>query len=222
MHLKIRPGRLALGACAGVVALAAHADHAAEPVNYMALHIGRNDVSDWTGTVSLGPAVALPGTVSATRGTHFGLAGGRHWAHSRLELEYQGGGFDIWGISLGPVTQGLSASGDYNALTFNGYATQPVGERFTVYGALGIGWGRVSLPQMGFSGGCNCFPSASKSGFAWLARAGAEYSFDRDNKAFVQYTHLELPRPASAGAAPGVQYDRKAVGALSIGYRRVF
>jgi opacity protein-like surface antigen len=208
----------ALAACA---ASAAFAQSAQQPAYYGGVHGGVNNVNQWDGTVDLGFSVAIPGHVLIDRGAHFGVFGGRQSEHARWEAELQGGRFDIKGIELGPQHQDLSKSGHYEALTLNAYRVETIGDarRFNAYGALGIGWGRVSLPAMGFASGCNCFPAAEKSGFTWLARAGLEYNFDEQNKAFVQYTLLGLPRP---GSHPGVEYQRKTIGAATVGYRRVF
>jgi opacity protein-like surface antigen len=211
-------------AIAALAASAAFAQTAQQPANYVGIHGGVNNLHEWDGTVSFGAGVSLPGQVSLKRGTHWGLFGGRQGEHSRWEAEVQGGSFDVKSIALGPLSQPTTASGHYEALTLNAYRVEAIDDakRFDIYGALGIGWGRVSLPQMGFaSTGCDCFPASSKSGLAWLARAGAEYNFDENNKAFVQYTLLGLPRPGS-GTDPGVQYQRKTIGAATIGYRRAF
>lgn len=196
---------------------------APQPAYYGGVHGGVNNLNQWDGSVDFGAGVRIPGHVLLDRGAHYGVFGGRQSEHARWEAELQGGRFDINAIELGPQRQGVSDSGRYEALTLNAYRVETIGEarRFNAYGALGIGWGRVRLPQMGFTGGCNCFAESSKSGLAWLARAGLEYNFDEHNKAFVQYTFLGLPRPGS-GSSPGVEYQRKTIGAASIGYRRVF
>jgi hypothetical protein len=211
------------GLAALAASAAALAQPAQQPAYYAGVHGGVNNVGDWSGNVDFGAGVQVPGRVLAGHGAHYGVFGGRQTEHARWEVELQGGRFDIKGIELGRQFEALGASGRYEALTFNAYRLETIGEarRFGVYGALGIGWGRVSLPQMGFTAGCNCFAASSKSGFAWLARAGAEYNFDERNKAFVQYTVLGLPRPGS-GTSPGVEYERKTIGAASVGYRRLF
>jgi opacity protein-like surface antigen len=208
----------ALGACA-----AATAQTAQQPAYYGGLHGGVNNLNQWDGSVDFGVGVRIPGHVLVDRGAHFGVFGGRQTEHARFEAELQGGRFDINAIELGTQRQTQDASGHYEALTVNAYRVETIGQarRFDIYGALGVGWGRVSLPQMGFAGGCNCFAEAKKSGFTWLARAGVEYNFDERNHAFVQYTFLGLPRPGS-GSSPGVEYNRKTIGAATVGYRRVF
>jgi opacity protein-like surface antigen len=213
-----------LAALAAVAACgAALAQTAQQPAYYGGVHGGVNNLNQWDGSVDFGAGVRIPGQVSLDRGAHFGVFGGRQDEHARWEAELQGGRFDVNAIQLGTQRQSQDASGHYEALTLNAYRVEPIGQarRLDIYGALGIGWGRVSLPQMGFASGCNCFASASKSGLTWLARAGLEYNFDAQNKAFVQYTFLGLPRPGS-GASPGVEYQRKTIGAATVGYRRVF
>lgn len=214
---------IAAAALAGFTAGAALANHGAQPANYLGVHGGVNNLrGTWGVDVSLGPAVTLPGSLAIKRGTHFGFFGGRQTEHARFELEFQHGSFDITGLQLGPVSQAINASGDYSALTANAYRTEPLSQRLTLYGALGIGWGRVSLPQMAFTApACNCFPAASKSGFAWQARVGLEYQFSEGGRAFVQYTHLDLPR-AGSGSVPGVAYVRKDASALTVGLRHTF
>lgn len=209
---------LALGAAG-----AAQANHGAQPANYFGVHAGINGLrGNWGADVSLGPTVTLPGSLATKRGTHFGFFGGRQTEHARFELEYQHGSFDITGLQLGPVSQAINAGGSYNALTLNAYRTEPVAQRLTLYGALGLGWGRVKLPQMAFTApACNCFPAASKSGLAWQARVGLEFHISDGARAFVQYTHLDLPR-ARSGSVPGVDYARKDAGAITVGLRHTF
>jgi opacity protein-like surface antigen len=208
---------------AALAATAAIAQGADQPAYYAGLHAGVNDLHQWDGTVDFGAGVTVPGHVALGRGAHFGVFGGRQTEHARWEGELQGGRFAIKRIELGPQFENKSQSGHYEALTLNAYRFETLGDarRFDVYGALGVGWGRVSLPQMGFTAGCNCFAAASKSGFAWLARAGLEYNFSEQDRVFVQYTLLGLPRPGS-GSSPGVEYQRKTIGAASVGYRRLF
>lgn len=218
MHNKKR----LIAALAVLATGAALAQAQQPPVYYGGLHGGRNNLHEWDGTVDFGAGVAVPGRVLLDPRTHFGVFGGRQSEHARWELELQGGRFGIRQIELGPQVEAKSQSGHYEALTFNGYRVEQIGaSRFSGYGALGVGWGRVSLPQMGFASGCDCFAASSKSGFAWLARAGVEFAIDPNDKAFLQYTLLALPRPGS-GSSPGVEYQRKKIGIVSVGYRRLF
>jgi opacity protein-like surface antigen len=194
---------------------------AATPSNYAGIHGGVNDLGDWNADVALSPIVRLPGVASADRGRHWGVFGGRQTENARFELEYQWGDFDITNIRLGPLSQAVSAGGDYRALTANALRTHDFNEKFTGYAGLGLGWGEVKLPQLGFSAGCNCFAASKKSGFAWQARLGAEWHITPQHNAFLQYTWLRLPRP-SGTATTSVDYERKSIGALSVGYRFVF
>ena len=204
-----------------LLAFAAVGVQAGQPGYYAGVHGGRNDVKDWNASVSLGAIVTLPGTVGAERAAHWGVFGGRQTENARFEVEYQWGNFDITSIQLGALQQAVAKEGDYRALMLNAYRTYDFNERFTGYAGLGIGWGEVKLPQMGFSGGCNCFPAADKSGFAYQGRIGAEWHITPRHNAFLQYTSIRLPRPASGGT-PGVTYSRKSVGTISIGYRHQF
>lgn len=220
MKFKRTISILAAGAALAGTALAADP----QPASYFGLHGGINDLrGSWNADVNFGAGVSLPGTVGLKRGTQFGLQIGRQTANNwRFEGEYQHGTFDLTRIELGGITESVSASGSYDALTANAYRTASLTPALSAYGGLGIGWGRVKLPQMGFtSTGCNCFADANKSGVAWLARAGLEYAITSNDNVFAQYTFLGLPRPSSGGS-PGVQYERKNVSSVGIGYRRTF
>ena len=217
-----KPAALAVSILAAAGAV--HAADGAQPAWYLGVQGGENNLRGaWNGDVSLGPGVSLPGVATTKRGLHFGVFGGRQTEHARFELEYQHGSFDITGLQLGPVSQSISAGGHYDALTANAYRSEQVWDkRLNVFGALGIGWGRVTMPQMGFTTPpCNCFVGSSKSGVTWLARAGVEYNLGEMDKLFLQYTYLALPRPGSGGT-PGVEYERRNVGAWGIGYRHAF
>lgn len=212
-----RPARHVLAASV----LLASGAWAAEPAMYVGLHAGANQLSDWSATVGLGGGVSLPGKLSLDSGGHVGIFAGRQTENARFELEYQAGRFDITAIQLGALRQNVSTSGRYQALTFNAYRTHPFSSSVTGYAALGIGWGSARLPQMGFTGGCNCFAGASKSGLAYLGRLGLEWKLAEPHQLFAQYTLLSLPKPAAAGT-PSISYSRKRVDVLSVGYRYVF
>jgi opacity protein-like surface antigen len=212
-------------ALAGAAALACAA-HAADgqPANYVGVQGGINNLGgSWNANVTLGPGVTLAGAAASKRGMHFGVFGGRQTERARFELEYQHGTFDLTGLSLGPVSQSISASGHYDAFTVNAYRFEPVwNQRMNIYGGIGVGWGRVALPQMGFTTPpCNCFPGASKGGLTWLARVGAEYNMGEQDKLFLQYTFLALPRPGSH-STPGVEYGHRNVGSVAVGFRHAF
>lgn len=194
--------------------------HAAGPY-YLGVHGGVNDLKDWSADVTLGPGVSLPGTLTLDRGRHFGLMFGRQTENVRFELEAQSGRFDVSAIQLGPVSQAVASGGRYEALTFNAYRTFAFSGALGGYAGLGLGWGRASLPQLGFTSGCNCFAGASGSGTVLQGRLGAEYSFGEHHKAFLQYTWLRLPR-SNSGGTPGTDYGRKSVGIAGIGYRYAF
>lgn len=219
--MKSIPQAIRLSALAATLACAGAGAAAAQPGYYIGLHGGMNNLDSWPATVTLGPGVSLPGSLSLDNGTHFGVIAGRQTENARFEIEAQAGNFDITAIQLGLVQQGVSASGRYKAFTFNAYRTQALSERFTGYAGLGIGWGSASLPQLGFTSGCNCFAAASQTGLAYLGRVGLEYRFGDHHHAFAQYTLLRLPR-SDSGGVPGTEYARKGVGIAGVGYRFTF
>ncbi len=199
----------------------------AEPRYYIGLHGGANQLKAWPATVRLGGPASADGAAQLKSGYAAGLQLGRQTENGRIELEYQQGGFRLKGIELGPVTEAVQGdTGSYRALTLNGYRSGALSENWRGYIGLGIGWGRVDLPGAGFSGGCNCFSRVSGNSVVLLARLGTEYRFDNDgnHRAFIQYTWLGMRGPSSANAAgtPGIDYDRKIFGSLTIGYRYVF
>jgi opacity protein-like surface antigen len=148
------------------------------------------------------------------------VLGGRQTENARFEVEYQHGRFSLNSVELGGQTQAASGKGHYDALTFNAYRTLALADRWTAFAGLGLGWGKASLPGANM-GACNCFPSASKTGFAYQARLGAEYEVAPTHLIFAQASWLRLPR-LSAGSAPGVSYSRQAVTSLNVGYRKTF
>lgn len=221
-HRRMNLKKTLIALAGAATAACAFAADDAAPAWYAGLHGGVNDVRHWSGNVSFSPIVTLPGQLELRRGWQAGAFAGRETAHARYELEYQHGTLKIDRLQLGPQSQSISASGHYDALTANAYRKQELADRFTAYGALGIGWGRTVLPQMAFTTPpCNCFAGASRSGFTWLARAGVEYAVASNDKAFLQYTLLALPRPGSH-STPGVEYERRNAGAVTVGWRHAF
>lgn len=195
-----------------------------EPRYYIGLHGGANQIKEWPAKVRLGAPVVLDGAVFTKVGYAGGIQIGRQTENARFELEYQQGGFKLKGIELGPVTESVSSEqGRYRALTLNAYRTGAFSERWGGYVGLGIGFGRAQLPAAGFSSGCDCFPKVSGNGLVLLARLGTEYKFDwaGNHRAFLQYTWLSMRGPSTSGA-PGIEYDRKVFGTLTLGYRYVF
>ncbi len=200
-----------------------------EPRYYGSIQVGRNNVTSWKNEVNLGGGVQLPGLVSSDAKGVVGLVLGRQETRvdnneqkiTRYELEYQRGQFNLTGVEVGVVNAAVSGKGKYEALTLNAVRQVPWNESWSGYAGLGIGWGRVQMPQFTLSNACNCTGSPNKSGLTVLARGGVEYSLDNQNKAFVQYTFLNLKGPDSDGT-PSRNYSRKWVGALSVGYRYIF
>jgi opacity protein-like surface antigen len=210
-----------LATLAASVAAVALPAAAAEPAYYLGVHGGVNNLDSWSASVTLGPGVSVPGSLSLDSGTHLGLIVGRQTENARFELELQSGRFDVTGIQLGPVQQNVDASGRYQAFTFNAYRTMALAERWTGYAGLGIGWGSAKLPQLGFTSGCDCFASASETGFAYLGRLGLEYRLGDHHNVSAQYTWLRLPK-SNGGTTPSTEYARKGVGIAGVGYRYAF
>lgn len=195
-----------------------------EPVRYYGgLQIGRNNVSSWADSVTLGPGISVPGQLGTKAGKLAGLVLGRQSEKARWEVEYQRGDFKLANVEVGAVAESASGTGRYQALTANGYRLAPLGEgrTWTGYGALGLGWGRAELPAVTLSSACPCMPASSKSGLVFLARLGIDYRVTEDDRLFLQYSLLRMPGPAS-GTVPGVQYATKWIGGLGLGYRRLF
>lgn len=224
-HDSGKAKQLALVAAALVVTLATSSaaqasDLKDKPVYYAGGHLGINQVSRWPASVDFG-GVRVDGQLALDDGSQFGLLLGRQTEKGRFEVEYQRGGFDLTGASLGAVSRSLSGKGRYEALTLNAYRFHRLNEAWTAYVGAGIGWGRVRLPAADLGSVCDCLPAASDGGLAYQGRIGLEYRFGDRHHVFGQYNWLSLPGPA-VGGAPGVDYGRRGVGALSIGYRRPF
>ncbi len=196
----------------------------AEPRYYIGLHGGANQIREWPAKVRLGAPVVLDGAAQMKIGYAAGIQLGRQTENGRIELEYQQGGFKLKGLELGPVSESVTGGkGGYRALTLNGYRSGAFSERSYGYLGLGIGFGRAELPAGEFSSGCSCFPKVAGNGLVLLARLGTEYRFDYqgNHRAFLQYTWLSMRGPSTSGA-PGIEYDRKVFGTLTLGYRYVF
>ena len=201
--------------------LAQQAGNRDEAVYYAGGHLGVNLLGSWPGTVDFGGGIEVGGRLNLDQGEHYGLILGRQTEKGRFEIEYQRGGFDLTGASLGAVSRTVSGKGRYEALTLNAYRFRKLDEAWTAYVGVGIGWGRVRLPGADLGSVCNCLPAVSDGGFVYQGRLGLEYRFGDRHHLFGQYTWLNLPGPDSGGT-PGVDYSRRGVGTLSIGYRRPF
>lgn len=200
---------------------AAQQESAEDPQNYVGIHFGNHDVEEWRGRVDMGRNVQLDGRISLDNKWEAGLLVGREYERSRYELEYQLGRYQADRIELGPRTASVDGKGKYQALTLNAYRLKQLSERIDGYAGLGIGWGKATLPQLGFSGACQCFAQADDSGFIWQWRLGLEYRIREDGELFLQFNRLmNMPGPASAAASPGVRYEEKDIDTVAIGWRQ--
>ncbi|MBC7453000.1 MAG: outer membrane beta-barrel protein [Massilia sp.] len=192
----------------------------AQESRYWSVQGGMNNVSDWPGRVNFG-GPSVDASLQIDRGVQFGAAIGKQYHSARYELEYQHGQFDITGARVAAVAQAADASGKYDVLTANAYRVLPLNAAWSAYAGLGIGYGRVNLPQLGGAAGCQCLGKASKGSVAYQARLGMEYRVSDAGQAFVQAGWLSLPGAQSDGAAY-VAYPRRGFATLGIGYRAAF
>lgn len=214
--------RALIGACL-VLAGAGNAVHAEDGVNYLTGHVGWNALERWPVQVDFG-GPRVDGRLGLDKSYHLGLAAGRDTAHWRYEVEYQHGRMKIDSLALGDQAQSVGGSGHYDMLMLNGYRKYQASESVNLFAGLGAGWGRVSFPDSRFTGlgsECACFRAAHDSGFAYQGRLGAELALAPDQSLYVMYTRLHLDG-TSAGAMPSTHYDKRWVGAASIGYRYLF
>lgn len=195
--------------------------HAAEPAMYAGVHLGQNNLHSWPLRVDFG-GISSTGGLGLDRGAHWGLFVGRQRDDSRMEIEYQHGRIDVTRATVGAVSQAHEGHGDYQALMFNAYRVVDVRPDFNLYGALGVGLGRISLPSLPPLSGCICLRGASNTDFAFQVKVGAEYQFAGANRVFLQYSALHLPSAASGSPTPTVYYRHRDVVGLSVGYRRTF
>lgn len=205
---------LPLAAQAGDPAAAGHASP------YWSVQGGVNTLSRWPAQVNFGGPV-VDAELRMKNGAQFGVALGRQRQQARYELEYQHGRIRINEATIGPVTEAVDASGHYDVLTANALRHAPINPSWSVYGGLGVGVARVTLPKISLDNGCQCLGAASKTGFAWQARGGTEWRLDPSSGLFAQLGWLSVPGPSSKGPAV-VTYPRKGFGVIGLGFRKHF
>ncbi len=204
---------LLLAACALSAPLAAQAQEAP----YWSVQGGMNNVSDWPARVNFG-GPQVDASLQIDRGMQFGAAIGKQYEKGRFELEYQHGQFDIEGATVAAVSQVANANGKYDVLTANAYRTFQMSDSVAAYAGLGVGYGRVNLPQVGGATGCQCLNSAAKGSAVYQARLGMEFKVSDSGLMFAQAGWLSLPGARSDGTAY-VTYPRRGFATLGIGYR---
>lgn len=191
--------------------------------NYLTGHLGWNTLERWPVQVDFGGPRA-DGVLGLDKSYHLGFAAGRERNDWRYELEYQRGRIRIESLALGARSQAVDTDGHYDTVMLNGYRKYQASERFSLFAGLGIGWGKVSFPQSRFSGpggSCNCFPAAHDDGFVYEGRIGAEFALVPNQSIYAMYTRLHLDGLSSSGM-PSTQYEKRWLGAVSIGYRHTF
>jgi hypothetical protein len=181
---------------------------------------GVHKLSHWPATVDFGGPTA-PAELRIDSGAQFGASWGHQDGKNRYELEYQHGRFDITGVTIGAARSAADASGHYDVLTANALRSMQLAERLAVYAGLGVGVGKVSLPEVAVASGCRCIGAAGKSALVWQARVGAEQRIGGQGHGFVQLSWLKLPGAHSDGAA-SVAYPRRGVAVLGVGFRRFY
>ena len=209
-------------ACLSLSPLAAQASDDGKDKYYLGAHLGRNALDSWPATVNFGAGVRASGSLSLDPGGHYGLVFGRQTENARFEVEYQRGDLKLTGIRLGAGSEAAAGRVRYDALTVNAYRTHAFSPTWIGFAGVGVGWGSVDLPSATFGGSCKCFPATSDSGLLYQGRLGLEYVVATEQKVFAHYTWLRLPGADSSSLVPGVEYPRRGLGALSVGYRKSF
>lgn len=213
--MNMKSPLLAVLACLPLLAQAQ-----AQQSRYWSVHGGMNNLSSWPAKVNFG-GPSVDASLQIERGMQFGAVLGKQYGKARYDLEYQYGGFDITGAKVAAVSQAADVRGSYHVLTANAYRSVPQGQALALYGGLGLGAGRVTLPALGGAGGCQCLNEASKGSFVYQARLGMEYRTGASGLAFLQAGWLRLPGARSDGVAH-VAYPRRSFATLGIGYRGLF
>lgn len=206
---------------AGVMA-AAEMNQEEEAKLYIGVHGGINLSHNWSSQVNLGSGVSAPGSIKTTSGPHLGIMIGRQSEHARFELEYQQGQAKVSQVRLGGSARAGSGHVSYEALTLNAYRREALSDDKAWQGFLGagIGWGKSKSPAQVDINGCPCFDkSVQGSGLLYQLRAGVEREISKASFIHLQYTHLFLP---ALKAQLGADFGRNNIGAISIGYRKVF
>lgn len=187
---------------------------------YLAGHLGANRLSSWAAAVDFG-GVTADGQLGLSRGNHAGLMLGRQSEHAKLELELVQGRFKIDRIQLSDVSETVNAHGKYQAVLANLYRHDALSGNWRAFAGLGAGWGKVELPALLFSSGCQCLGPAARSGAVYQARLGIAYQPAGGDAVALQYSYLSMPGPRREGL-PAVQYGRRGVGALTASYTHYF
>lgn len=194
----------------------APAAQAADTNTYIGAHMGLNAVGDSTAKVDFGSGIVLNGTVDLDNGPEFGVVIGQRFGGWRLEAEAQRGSFKVVSVELAGTQVAAGVNGNYVTMMLNGYRTLNLSDSTALFAGAGIGWGRMTFPNIAFDPSCNCFAKASKGGFAYQFRGGVQQKLTDNVEFFGQYNRLFLPSTGAAGT-PGVSYPKRNFGVASLG-----
>ena len=186
----------------------------AQESRYWSVQAGIDKLSRWPATVGIG-GPTVDAELALKRGPQFGLAWGKQNERARYELEVQHGRFAIEHASVAGIGNAVDAKGSYDVLTANALRQFPLTPSWSLYAGLGIGAGRAKLPHITLASGCKCMAGASKSGFAWQAKTGAEVRLSESRLAFLQLGWLSVPGPE----ASTMRYPRRGFAVLGLGLR---
>lgn len=190
-----------------------------DPIKYFGIHGGINNVKSWDAQVDFG-GPKVDAALVLDRGAHLGFKLGRKYTRARYELEYQYGRIEIDRASVAALVQGQSANGSYHVATVNALRYRPVNAELSVYAGVGVGFARVSLPDLSVAS-CKCLVESDRTGFAWQARVGAERRVSEKGFLIAQLGWLAIPGPRAKGSS-GVSYEKKGFATVNVGYRREY
>lgn len=199
--------------------ISTHNAYAEDVKNYIAIDAGVNLPNDWSTKVNLDSSITAESKVNLDSSFHAGLKLGRQYESSRFEIEYQHGQSQV--LNIGGVSNSIENTSyiRYDALTLNAFRTQSITEDISVYAGGGMGIGYDKFPGASYTD-CECFSKTTGFGLTYLLRAGLEYEPMPNNYLFAQYSEIYLPQ--SHSQSNKVEYDRNAIGTMTIGYRKTF
>jgi len=127
---------------------------------------------------------------------------GMDYGQFRTELEGSYRSDDVDSLSVGGVgTGGASGSTDVWSAMINGYYDIPTGLPFTPYLGAGVGLAHVNADDIDGGG---LTSGGSDNVFAYQAMAGAEYAFNEDWSAMLEYRYFAADNVDISSTVGGV------------------
>lgn len=203
---------------------------------YLGGHVGAGWGTTESTLTALNPGGAIPGGFPIAQNSRSGFLGGGQigynyqsgWAVFGVQLD--AAGLDVKGTTPCIIVASCTAKSKWLA-TATGRFGGVVGDRTLVYVKGGGAWMNTDhtfAATAGFGGPGTFSSTTNGTAFGWLLGLGAEYAFDRNWSAFIEYDYIDFDKKnlvlnfaaLAPGASANVDFKNKlSIAKIGLNYK---